>query len=182
MNQQKWKVLSSQYLYKDTWLTVRKDAVELPNGNQVPSYYVLEYPDWVNVIALTTDGQFVLIRQYRHGLGQYNYELAAGVHDKEGQTILDAAKRELMEETGYGGGTWKEYMVVSANPSTHSNLTHCFLATGVEKLGKQKLDVGEDITVHLFSAGEVKRLLETNQILQSLMAAPLWKYVAEHHL
>jgi ADP-ribose pyrophosphatase len=176
----KWKVLKSNYLFKaPPWLTIREDAMELPNGNQIPHYYVLEYPDWVNAIAITSEGKFVFIYQYRHGLEQYYYELAAGVRDA-GETPLAAAQRELLEETGYGGGTWKEYMVTCANPSTHSNFTYCFIATGVEKLGDQKLDATEDISVHLLSAQEVKALLDSNQIMQSLMAAPLWKYVAEN--
>lgn len=63
-----WEVISSEYLHKNLWLTVRKDHVVLPNGNHIPSYYILEYPNWVNTIAITRDGQFVFIRQYRHGL------------------------------------------------------------------------------------------------------------------
>ena len=63
-----WTVLSSEYLHRAPWLTVRKDHVVLPNGNHIPSYYILEYPNWVNTIAITRDGQFVFIRQYRHGI------------------------------------------------------------------------------------------------------------------
>lgn len=57
-----WKVLHSEYLFRCPWLTVRRDAVELPNGHTIPDYYVLEYPDWVNTIALTDDDQFVMVR------------------------------------------------------------------------------------------------------------------------
>lgn len=180
---EKWKVLQSETLYNEPWLSVRKEHVELPNGNRIPSYYILDYPDWVNVIAITTDGMFVMISQYRHGLGQANYELCAGVYENEvDETLMVAAQRELLEETGYGNGIWTEYMTISANTSTHSNLTHCFLATGVEKLAAQTLEASEDITVHLFTAAEVKQMLEANQILQSLMAAPLWKYVAQNNI
>ena len=87
---------------------------------------------------------------------------------------------ELLEETGYGKGNWKEYMVISANPSTHTNLTHCFLATDVEQIDTQHLEDTEALTVHLLSLEEVKELLENGQIMQSLHAAPLWKYMAEH--
>ena len=93
---------------------------------------------------------------------------------------LDAARRELYEETGYGGGEWKEYMVLSANPATHTNLTYTFLATGVQPLSTQHLEASEDIRIHLFTFEEVRRLLEENCIPQALMAAPLWRYVAEH--
>lgn len=83
-----WEVISSEYLHKNLWLTVRKDHVVLPNGNHIPSYYILEYPNWVNTIAITRDGQFVFIRQYRHGLQKTSYELCAGVCEKEDASPL----------------------------------------------------------------------------------------------
>ncbi|MDR2627042.1 MAG: NUDIX hydrolase [Dysgonamonadaceae bacterium] len=176
----KWKVLKSEYLYREPWFTVRKECVELPHGYQIPAYYVLEYPGWINVIAVTPEKQFVFVRQYRHGLGQTNFELCAGVCEKEDETPLITAKRELLEETGYGNGTWREYMTLSPNPSTHTNLTHCFLAENVEKTGDQRLEESEDLSVHLFSFEEVKQLLYAGEIKQALMAAPLWKYLAEN--
>ena len=113
-------------------------------------------------------------------LGRTSYELCAGVCDKEDASPLVSAQRELWEETGYGKGNWQEYMVISANPSTHTNLTHCFLATDVEPIDHQHLEDTEDLSVHLLTFEEVKQLLENNEIMQSLNAAPLWKYVAEH--
>ena len=171
----KWKVLSSKYLFKRPWLTARKDVVELPDGRVNPEYYVLEYPDWVNVIAITSDCQMILERQYRHGLGKTCYELPCGVIE-EGETPLEAAKRELLEETGYAGGQWFEWMTLTGNSSSTNNLTHSFLVTGVEKVAGQSLDETEDIEVSLHSPEFVRDLLVDNQILQSLMAAPLWKY------
>lgn len=80
----KWKTLSSEYLFKRPWLTARRDVVELPNGVVNPEFYVLEYPDWINVIAITTDGKFVMERQYRHGLDEVGTELCAGVVEEGG--------------------------------------------------------------------------------------------------
>lgn len=171
----KWKIVESEYLFNRPWLTVRRDKVELPDGRTNDEFYVLEYPDWVNVIAITRDGEFVMERQYRHGIGLTCYEICAGVIEK-GETPLDAAKRELLEETGYGNGQWKEIMTISGNSSTTNNYTHCFVATGVEKIGAQHLDHTEDISVHLLSRQEVEALLENNLISQALMAAPLWRY------
>ena len=175
-----WKTVSSKYLFRRPWLTVRCEDMLLPNGNHIPEYYILEYPDWVNTIAITKDGKFVFVRQYRPGLGRTSYELCAGVCDKEDASPLVSAQRELWEETGYGKGNWRDYMVISANPSTHTNLTHCFLATDVEPIDHQHLEDTEDLSVHLLTFEEVKQLLENNEIMQSLNAAPLWKYVAEH--
>ena len=155
-----WKTVSSKYLFRRPWLTVRCEDMLLPNGNHIPEYYILEYPDWVNTIAITKDGKFVFVRQYRPGLGRTSYELCAGVCDKEDASPLVSAQRELWEETGYGKGNWQEYMVISANPSTHTNLTHCFLATDVEPIDHQHLEDTEDLSVHLLTFEEVKQLLE----------------------
>ena len=178
--QRKWKVLSSEYLFRRPWLTVRHESLELPDGRRVPDYYVLEYPDWINVTAITRDGRFVLIDQYRHGLGETSYEIPAGVSEPSDASMLAAAQRELAEETGYGGGEWRLLTTIASNPATQTNLTHCFLATGVERIGEQHLDATEDLRVHLMSRDEVLELLRTDRIRQALMAAPLWRYFAEH--
>lgn len=178
LNDLRWETLSSEYLIRRPWLTARKDKVRLPNGQVNDEYYVLEYPTWVNIIALTKDGQMLIERQYRHGLDLTSYELPAGVME-EGEQPLEAAKRELWEETGYAGGEWAEYMVASANPSCMSNLNHTFIARGVEKVSGQHLDRTEDLEVHLMTEEDVFGLLEAGEIKQSLMAAPLWKYFYE---
>lgn len=174
----KWKTLSQKYLIEKPWLTARVDKVELPTGAIIDEYYVLEYPDWVNTIAITKDGMFVFVRQYRYAIGKTVNELCAGVIEK-GEDPMDAAKRELMEETGFGGGKWQKWMTISANPSTHTNLTHCYLAMDVERMDVQHLDKEEDIEIRLFSREEVMEMLDKGEIWQSLMAAPLWKYFAK---
>lgn len=91
---------------------------------------------------------------------------------------MEGAKRELLEETGFGGGTWQEIMAIGQNPSTCNNWTHCFLATGVERIANQKLDRTEDIEVLLLTRDEVLNMLQNNQLKQALMLAPLWRYFA----
>lgn len=177
----RWETISSEYLFRRPWLTVRHDQVRLPDGRINPEFYVLEYPDWVNVIAITQDGRFVMERQFRQGLGKTCFEIPAGVMEK-GETPLEAARRELQEETGYGEGTWEEIMTVSGNCSTTSNLTHCFVAKGVKKISDQHFDSTEDLSVYLLTLDQVRELLRSDKIRQSLMAAPLWKYFAENHL
>lgn len=169
-----WKTLKSEYLIRCPWLTARRDTVELPNGVVNDEFYVLEYPDWVNIVAITTDGRYVFVRQYRHGLGRTCYEITAGVMEK-GETPLEAAKRELREETGCAGGEWSEIMTVSANASCTNNLTHCFLAKGVDQVDIQHLDRTEDIEIHFLDEREVKKLLDEGQLMQATMVAPLWK-------
>ncbi len=178
MDDMKWQTLKSEYLYRRPWLTVRRDEVQLPNGKINPEFYVLEYPTWINVIAITDDDRMVLVRQYRHGLGRTSFELCAGVVES-GETPLQGAQRELAEETGYTGGLWSEMMVISANSSTTNNLTYCYLARGVRQTEKQHLDATEDIQVHVMEQEQVFDMLRRGEFMQALMAAPLWKYFYE---
>ena len=171
----KWKTLSSKQLIDRPWMRVRCDKVQLPDGRVHEEYYVLSYPSWVNVIAETEEGDIILERQYRHGLDIVSTEICAGVME-EGETPLEAAQRELEEETGYGGGEWKEIMTVAPNPGVMDNLCHCFYAKRVRKTCEQHLDDTEDIDVFLCPKQEVKQMLIRGEFIQALMVAPLWKF------
>jgi len=174
---QAWEVLGSAYLSRKPWLTLRQDRVRLPGGAVIEEYFVLEYPAWVNVVAVTSEGRVVLVRQYRHGLGGVGIELPAGVVDPGDPSPESAARRELLEETGYGGGAWGPLCVASANPGTHSNLTYSFLAVGVEQVAPPAPEATEDIQVFTASVDEVARLVEAGQVVQALHLAPLLKYL-----
>lgn len=176
----KWLVRQSEYISQKPWFTVRREFVELPNGSVIPDYHVFEYPDWICVVAIDREGKMIIERQYRHGLGDVFCELCAGVVDATDATCLDAAKRELLEETGYGNGEWRELAVVCANPGTHNNLTHCFLATGVERVSEACCEATEDISVEFMTPQQVKDLLEKNKIMQAIHVAALWKFFAEN--
>ncbi len=173
----KWKTLEQSYIYKSKWITLRKDAVELPTGIVIPDFYVLEYPTWINVIAITTDGKFILERQFRYGISETYYELPAGVCEKR-ESPLETAKRELLEETGYSGGQWQEWMKSAPNTNTMTNYSYTFLATGVEKHTKQHLEETEVLEVQLLEKQQVYDMLLSVQIVEADMVAPLWKYFA----
>lgn len=173
-----WKTLGSEVIIsRPPWLTVRHDKIELPDGRVNPDFYVLEYPDWVNVIAITEEGRFVMERQFRYGIKKTCIEICAGVIEN-GETPEEAARRELEEETGYIGGKWSHLMSISGNASTTTNLTHCFVAQGVKPSGQRHLDDTEDIEVVLLNKEDVFDLMLHDEIKQSLMAAPLWKWFA----
>ncbi|HVG17234.1 MAG TPA: NUDIX hydrolase [Chitinophagaceae bacterium] len=163
----KWTVLESTYLHKEPWLTIRKDKCQLPNGNIVPSFYVNEYADWVNAFCLTKEGKVVMVRQYRHGIGTIETELAGGVIE-DGENPQEGAAREVLEETGYKFETWRYLGKICANPSTTNNFAHFFLATGGEKVAEPDLDNSEEIEVLLMTMEEVKAWVKENRIMQSL--------------
>lgn len=176
---QRWKVLDSKTIINRPWLSARCDRVELPDGRVNPEYYVLHYPTWINVIAETADGKIILERQYRHALGVMSTEICAGVAN-DGEAPLHAAQRELMEETGFGGGKWTLLMRTAPNPSTMDNLCYSYLAQGVERLSDQHLDATEDLKVYLVDKKEVLRMLLGGEFMQVLMIAPLWKYFSQY--
>lgn len=175
-----WSVISSEYLHKEPWLTVRRDAVKIKSGHIIPKYFVLEYPDWINIIAITTDNKFIVVRQFRYGIGEAHYELCAGVSDPTDATLMDAAKRELLEETGYGGGNWREWMRTAPNPATSTNWAVTFLATDLERVADATPELSEELSVHLFSFSEVREMMNNGSIIQATHLAPLWKYVVAH--
>ena len=169
-----WKTLSSEILFKDLWFTVRKDVCERPDGKIVDPYYVYEFPTWVTAVALTRDGKFVFEKQYRHALGITMMEIPGGCVDDTDLSLEQAIARELKEETGYVFDHYEYMGKVSANPSTHNNWLHMYLATGGVKTDQQELDHNEDIEVNLLSVGEVKQLLKNNMIYQSMHATSLF--------
>lgn len=177
-----WKILRSDYLHKRPWLTVRQDSIQIASGHVIPEYYVLEYPDWINVLAITTDLQFLLVRQFRYGLGAAHYELCAGVRDPSDASPLEAAQRELLEETGYGGGHWREWMRTAPNPATSNNFAYTFLATEVSLIAPPQPEDSEEITVHLFSREELLSLMRQGGIVQATHLVPLWRYMAEQDI
>jgi 8-oxo-dGTP pyrophosphatase MutT (NUDIX family) len=177
-----WQTLASVYLHRRPWLTLRQDVVQLSNGRTIDDYYVQEFPPWVNVVAITPDREMVLIRQYRHGLGEIFYELPAGVHDRPEESLLDAAKRELKEETGYSGGTWSLWMELSPNPAIQNNISWSFLAEGVERHGEQALDPTEEITVHLIPLERIPSIVLAGGMIQALHVAPLLKYMLQNDM
>jgi len=169
-----WKLLSSSYIHKGPWATMRVDKCEMPDGRIVDDYYVLEYPDWVNAVALTEEGKVLMVKQYRHAGGIISLEIPGGVIEK-GEDPETGLRRELLEETGYQFDDKMELLcIVYANPSTANNRTHCYLAKGGKKVQGQSLDEHEQIIVEEYTIAEVKQLLADNKIAQALHCAGLF--------
>ena len=164
----KWKILSSEYLFNDLWFKVRKDICESPSGKIINPYYVYEFPEWATAFALTEDNKVLIVKQYRHPIGEVIIELPGGCVDDTDKDFQTAIARELLEETGYIFTSYESLGKISANPSTNTNWMHMFLARGGRKVAEQRLDFNEEIIVELYSINELKTLLKENRIVQAM--------------
>lgn len=170
----KWKTLSSETLFNDRWFKVRRERCETPDGRIIDPYYVYDFSTWVGAVALTADNRVVMVRQYRHALGETCIEIPGGCVDDTDASIEAAIARELLEETGYRFSAFDYLGRISPNPSTNSNLLHMYLARGGEKVAEQSLDPNEEIEVVLYSLEEVKQLLRENRIVQAMHVSALF--------
>lgn len=162
-----WKTLSSEYLFNDTWLRARKDRCIRPDGKIIEPYYVMEYPEWANAFALTEDKRVVLVKQYRHALGEVCIELPGGCID-EPESPEAAVRREFLEETGYAFDTVEYLGFTSPNPSTNANWMHMFVMTGGRKVQEQQLHGAEQIVVLTPTLQEFRQLLFDNKLVQAM--------------
>jgi 8-oxo-dGTP pyrophosphatase MutT (NUDIX family) len=144
-----WDVLESTMSYEDPWLRVRSDRCRTPQGYVIEPYHVIEYSTWVNVLALASTGQVVLVQEYRHGVRQVLLGLPGGAVETKDENLCAAIQRELLEETGYGGGQFFEIGQSYANPSNQNNTVWSFLALNVSRLQEQHLDEAENIDIVL---------------------------------
>ena len=153
-------------------LKVRFDWLEHPESRQILKRLVLESVDWINIVAVTCDHQLVMVKQYRFGVESCTLETAGGIVDA-GEESLQAAKRELLEETGYGGGTWSYLGAVEPNPAFHPHLCHHYLAKDVELISDQELGGGEAIEVKLCSLDEVRVAIKDGSCRHTLALSAL---------
>lgn len=174
MSIQPWTVLESKEIFRSSLTRFRSDRCQLPNGKIMPAYYTLEFGDWVNIVPVTKSGEIVLIRQYRHALNEVTIEIPGGAADVSDENVMEAAERELLEETGYVAQSVEQIMTQSPNPAMQNNRMHTFLALGCERLHPQKLDPFEDIEVFTAKPNEVLDLMSSGEIHHSIVVASLF--------
>lgn len=165
-----WKTLNSEELAKFGYFRLRKDKCELPDGRVMPGYYTIEFNDWVNIIPVTKNKKIVLIKQYRHSVGEVTIEIPGGsAHPKDNEPMEKAAVRELEEETGYTSSRIEFVGSHHPNPALLSNRMHTFIAWDVEKTKPQELDPFEDIETFEATFDELNELIYSGKISHSII-------------
>jgi 8-oxo-dGTP pyrophosphatase MutT (NUDIX family) len=170
-----WKKNKSKTIADCRVFQVREDYCENSETEKEATFFVIENPDWVNIIALTKEEQIVLIQQYRHGTQEITLEIPGGMVD-EGEEPLECAKRELLEETGF---TAREFIYLGKshpNPALQENLMFHFLALDCEETGKTDLDEHESIFTKLYPINEIPCLILEEKITHALVLAGFYKF------
>ena len=174
MRELKWKVLSTKYVYENKWFHARADSCELPDGRIIEPYFVVELPDFCNMVIVTKEERIVLVRQYRYPIDQTTYELAGGIIEKD-ENPADAALREMEEETGYSSNEVEYLFKAAANPALMNNTAYFFLAKNAEKIESTNFDALEDIDVVSFSKEEFIQLLHENKLQHGVQLGAVYE-------
>ena len=169
-----WEVLTSDELYRNPYFALRRETCVLPDDRIMPAYYVWEMVDWVNVVALNSGGQLILVNQYRHAARQRFVEFPGGTTEPaSNESPEQAARRELREETGYVPGALHYLGMHYPNPALQDNRMHVYLATDCLRVGEPVLDPFEDIEVELVDLPDFLRMFEQGLPMHALMMASL---------
>ena len=161
-----WKRLRSERLLETPYFALRSDRLRLPGGAVKDPYYVVERPDAAIIFPLTGEGEVVLVRQYRPPLERMELGLPAGLVE-EGEEPEAAARRELLEETGYSGDQWEPLGSLASSPSLKDNWAYLFLARGVEESAPPAPDEHELVEVVRAPVGDLPGLIRSGEIVSS---------------
>lgn len=170
----RWKTLKSRYLLRRWWMSLREDHVVLPNGVELPEYHIAEYPDWACVVCLTTAGELVMVEQYRYAAEQVSLEFAAGAIEP-GEAPETAARRELLEETGYVAEQWTLLGRCAQDPSRQTNWAYLYVAQEARQVQAPVPDAAEELHLRVFSPEAVLEKAHAGEIIHGFhILALLW--------
>jgi ADP-ribose pyrophosphatase len=161
---EKWQQLESQIVFKTPYFSIRQDRCRLSNEREIDDYYVMQSAEIALIVPYTQDQEFVLVKQYKHGIGDICLEIPGGMCELESFDILADAKRELREETGYESDSWHKLATLIHNPARSNNHIHIYLALDATIEGEQSLDPNEEINVHLMPQQNVMTAIRDSKI------------------
>ena len=173
-----WEEISSEHIVRDEWIDFRRSAYRFPDGSVFEPFYSYSRRNYVVIVASDTEGRYLCVHQFRQGIKEVTNEFpAGGIERVSGQeygsaeyaeTALEAAKRELLEETGYVSSEWEKLLTIPSNATIADNYAVLFLAKNCEKKDVQHLDETEVLNVQTFSADEIEELIASGKFQQAV--------------
>jgi len=168
-----WKVIDSKYLFKEKWLTLRNDRCLTASGVIIDPYYIRESADWVQVVAFDEGDRILTVRQYRHGEGRISLEVPGGIVES-GETPLEAAKRELLEETGCQAEQYEYLIPLNPNPAEQANTLHSFMAFGTRQVQPPDPDLTENIEFSFMTVQELLSQIDQGNVFHTLHVSSIF--------
>ena len=176
-----WEEISTEHIVQDEWIDFRRSAYRFPDGSVYEPFYTYSRRDYVVIVASDTDGKYLCVRQFRQGIKEVTTEFpAGGIERTDGkeygsgdsssasEDALTAAKRELLEETGYVSDEWKHLLTVPSNATISDNYAHIYMAKNCCKFGEQNLDEMEFLNVGKYSADEIEEMIRKGDFPQAV--------------
>lgn len=173
-----WSVIKENKEYRTPIFNLlkRKMRLQAEDDSGEGDFYILDAPEWINVIALTPEQEIILVEQYRYGIQEPTLEIPGGMVDP-GEEPLEGAQRELLEETGYGSDQWTNLGKVSSNPAIMTNYTHTYLAEDCEWEGADNPDTHERIHVHKMPVDNFLKLVKDGTVHHAIVVAAIARYL-----
>lgn len=177
MTRTPWEKLGDDTLARHLVFHVRRSRQRSPRTGVVIPFFLIDTADWVNILPITDDGELVFVRQWRQGSEQTSLELPGGLIDPGETDPLEAAVRELREETGHEAKEWVKLGSCNPNPAIMSNRCYVYLATGCTEVGDLIQDQGEDIEVVKVPQNDLDRLLRDGGVDHAIVLGTiaLWR-------
>ena len=171
-----WEKLNSEEIANFRIFKMRRDRRRSPRTGAEHSFFVLESPDWVNVVPLTPEGEVVMIHQFRHGTAEVTLEIPGGMVDASDNDPAESVRRELLDETGYAAEKIIHIGTVHPNPAFLNNQCHTYLALNARWQQPPQFDGAEDIAVELVPLEDVAGLIRNGRITHALVVAAFYHY------
>lgn len=168
----KWEIRKREEIFNRRIFSIDDLHCYHPGKNVEHNFFIMNNPDWINVVVLTEDNQLVFVKQHRLGTDDITIETVAGLMDG-GESPEESARRELLEETGYQAGELLLMKKLSANPAIMSNHIYFYLARNARKIAAQELDHAEDIEVITVPEEEAVHMISDGRIDHTIIVTAL---------
>ena len=175
-----WEETKVEHIVQDEWIDFRRSAFKLPDGTEFEPYYTYSRRNYVVIVASDEEGKYICVRQFRYGIKKVTTEFSAGgIERTDGkeygtddkavkEDALDAAKRELQEETGYVSDEWRHLITVPSNATIADNFAYIFEAKNCRKVSGQNLDDTEFLNVKKYTADEIEAMIKDGSFPQAI--------------